>query len=151
MSFRLVHELRRDGFPVAVTCRVLRVSTSGYYDWLARPASARAIADAELLRAIRRAHIDSRGTYGAPRVHAELRLGLDIHVGRKRIARLMRGDGLAGVCHRRKRRGWRPAPATHDDLVRRRFVADRPDRRGMIDTENVSGKPGQAPAASPAG
>ncbi|MEV7527561.1 IS3 family transposase [Agrococcus sediminis] len=146
MSFRLVHELRRDGFPVAVTCRVLRVSTSGYYDWLARPASARAVADAELLGAIRRAHIDSRGTYGAPRVHAELRLGLGIHVGRKRIARLMRGDGLAGVCHRRKRRGWRPAPATHDDLVRRRFVADRPDRRGMIDTENVSGKPGQAPS-----
>lgn len=132
MTFRLVHELSRDGFSVAVTCRVLKVSRSGYYDWRSRPPSRRAVEDGRLLEPIRRAHADSRGTYGAPRVHAELRLGLGVRVGRKRVARLMRGDGLIGVCHRRKR-GMRPLPATHEDLVRRRFVADRPDRVWFTD------------------
>lgn len=110
-----------------MACRVLEVSRSGYYEWLTRPPSARAVADAQLGATITRVHYDSRGTYGAPRVHAELRLGLGIRVGRKRVARLMRAAGLAGVCHRRKRRGWRPAPATHVDLVQRRFVPQAPD------------------------
>lgn len=73
-------------------------------------------------------HEQSRGTYGAPRVHAELRLGMGLAIGRKRMARLMRTAGLRGICHRRKRRGWRPVPATCDDLVRRDFTADAPDR-----------------------
>lgn len=122
-----------DGFPVAVTCRVLKVSTSGYYDWLKRPLSARCEADAALTETIREVHYDSRGTYGAPRVHAELRLGLGLRIGRKRVARLMRANGLRGVCHRRKRRGWRPVPAPHDDLVKRQFIADRPDRVWFTD------------------
>lgn len=116
-----------------MTCRVLKVSTSGYYDWLKRPPSARSESDAALLETVREVHYDSRGTYGAPRVHAELRLGLNLRLGRKRVARLMRAEGLQGVCHQRKRRGWKPAPAPHDDLVKRQFVADRPDRVWFTD------------------
>lgn len=74
----------------------------------------------------------SRGTYGAPRVHAELQLGMGIRCGRKRVARLMRVDGLQGVCHRRKR-GHKPLPATHEDLVRRQFRASGPDRVWFTD------------------
>lgn len=115
-----------------MTCRVLKVSRSGYYEWHARPTSARAVRDRELMVTIRAIHRQSRGTYGAPRVHAELRLALGVCCGRKRVARLMRAEGLRGVCHRRKR-GHRPLPATHDDLVRRQFHADGPDRLWFTD------------------
>lgn len=81
---------------------------------------------------IREVHQQSRGTYGAPRVHAELRLGLGIRCGRKRVARLMRADGLQSVCHRRKH-GHVPLPATHEDLVKRQFRADGPDRLWFTD------------------
>ena len=117
-----------------MACRFLKVSTSGYYDWASRPASARAIADADLRNTIRRIHTDSRQTYGAPRVLAELRLGLGVHVGRKRLTRLMRLDGLVGVSHRRKRRGWKPDTATHEDLVKRRFRAEAPNRLWFCDS-----------------
>ncbi|WP_344230529.1 IS3 family transposase, partial [Microbacterium binotii] len=133
MGFRLVQELAADGIPVAVACRFLNVSTSGYYDWVSRPPSRRALADAELTTTIRRIHADSRETYGAPRVLAELRLGLSVRVGRKRVARLMRIDGLVGVSHRRKRRGWKPDTATHEDLVKRQFRADAPNRLWFCD------------------
>jgi transposase InsO family protein len=115
-----------------VACRVLGVSRSGYYEGRGRPPSPRAVADAALTATIRDIHTMSRGSYGAPRVHAELRLGLGVRCGRKRVARLMRADGLAGATHRRKRR-HRPAEATHDDLVQRRFVADAPDRLWCTD------------------
>jgi len=122
MMFRLVQELADDNIPVAVACRVLAVSRSGFYDWSHRPVSARDYDDAVLADTIRTVHQGSRGTYGAPRVHAELRLGRGIAVGRKRIARLMRILAITGVCHRPKGR-HKPAPAVHDDLVGRRFVA----------------------------
>ena len=112
---------------------MLKVSSSGYYEWLTRPPSARQVADEALAATIRQVYHDSRGTYGAPRVLAELRLGLGVHVGKKRVARLMRLDGLTGVSHRRKRRGWKPDTATHDDLVKRRFSADWPDRLWFCD------------------
>lgn len=86
-----------------------------------------------MVETIRKIHYESRCTYGAPRVHAELRLGLGLAIGRKRVARLMRVTGLQGICHRRKRRGWKPRPATHLDLVQRRFVADRPNRVWFTD------------------
>jgi putative transposase len=124
-----------------VACRVLRVSRSGFYEWRGRPASARQVADAALTTTITEVHAASRATYGAPRVHAELRLGLGLACGRKRVARLMRSAGLTGVCHRRKHRRAGPAPAVHEDLVQRRFVADTPDRLWVTDiTEHATGE-----------
>jgi transposase InsO family protein len=77
-------------------CRLLEVSASGYYAWLQREPSARAISDAALLERIKAVHKKSRGTYGVPRVHAELKAE-GPRVGRKRIARLMRQAGLAVI------------------------------------------------------
>ena len=74
---------------VATLCRVLGVSPSGYYAWRKRPLSARARTDVELTTHIDAIHRASRGTYGTPRIHAEL-AALGVHVGGKRVARLMR-------------------------------------------------------------
>jgi putative transposase len=120
--------------PIAILCRVLGVSPSGYYAWCARPASARATADAELSAQIRAIHERSRGTYGERRIHAEL-CDLGVHVSRKRIARLMRAMGLAGVSRRKfttttaRDRDARPAP----DLVDRNFTAPGPDQLWVAD------------------
>jgi transposase InsO family protein len=81
-------------------CRLLGVSTSGYHAWLRRPPSARAATDASLLERIREIHATSRGTYGAPRIHAALAAD-GRRVGRKRVARLMRAARLAGASRRR--------------------------------------------------
>jgi putative transposase len=90
---KLHHQVSRLG-------RVLGVARAGYYAWSSRPPSERTMADAYLGQQLRQIHARRRATYGAPRVHAELRLGLDIHVSRKPVARLMREHGLQGV-HRR--------------------------------------------------
>jgi hypothetical protein len=73
MMFPVVRELVADGVPVVTACRVLHVSTSGYYDWRDRPPSARAVGDTALTETITAAHAASYGTYGARRIHAELR------------------------------------------------------------------------------
>ena len=114
-------------------CRVLGVSTSGYYGWDGRRASRRAQADAVLLEQIRQCHAASHGTYGVPRIHADL-IALGHTVSRKRVARLMRAAGLKGVTRRRfvtttMRDGARPAP----DLVDRNFVANKPDQLWVAD------------------
>ncbi len=83
-------------------CRVLKVSKSGFYGWRDRAPSARDRADARILEKITRIHRDSRETYGAPRIHFELR-ALGIRCGRKRVARLMREAGIFG-CGGRKRK-----------------------------------------------
>jgi putative transposase len=115
-----------------VACRVLKVSRSGYYEWRNRPPSSRDVEDAYLADQIIEIHTMSRCSYGAPRVHAELRLGMGVRVGRKRVARLMRIVGRRGIAHRHKRR-HRPEPAVHQDLVQRRFTANRPDRLWCTD------------------
>ena len=122
--FRLACELAADGVPVAVACRVLEVSTSGYYEWRTRPASDRACNQAHLMNTIRDVHAASYGTYGHRRVHAELVLGHGVRVSHGRVERLMRHTGLQGV-HRRRLRGCtrRDQAATpSDDLVERRFT-----------------------------
>jgi putative transposase len=94
MTYPLVRELADDEIDVAVACRVLGVSRSGYYDWLGRPTSPRVQEDESLLKLIERIHADSRDTYGSPRVHAELTFGLGMPVNLKRVARLMRQAGI---------------------------------------------------------
>jgi putative transposase len=122
-------------FPIATMARVLGVSETGYHAWRHRPPSTHALADAALLKRVRTVHASSRETYGAPRVHAELRAGGERH-GRKRIARLMREAGLVGASRRRdgpittrRDKEARPAP----DLVDRRFVAPGPNRLWVAD------------------
>lgn len=128
----------RADYPVATQCRVLGVSPSGYYAWLDRGPSARRVTDAVLLKHIRTIHSASRGTYGAPRIHAEL-IDEGWRIGRKRVARLMREAGLCGVSRRkwitttRRRSDARPAP----DLVERNFTADQPDRLYVADITYV--------------
>ena len=92
-----------DEFPVRLMCHVLEVAPSGFYAWRTRAPSARAIADERLLLNVRVAHATSGETYGAPRVHRELREADGLRVGKKRVARLMREDGLVGRVPRRKR------------------------------------------------
>jgi putative transposase len=108
----------------------LNVSRSGYYDWLSRPSSPRAQENALLLKHITDIHRDSRGTYGSPRVHAELVLGLGLPVNLKRMARLMCQAGIQ-VLYRRRRHGCTvrdPDAAPSADLVnRRQFTADAPN------------------------
>jgi putative transposase len=127
--YRLI-EAEKAHHGVSRLCRVLGVSRAGFYAWQDRPASARAVADQVLTAQIRAIHQRSRGTYGAPRIHAELRLDHGVHVGRKRVARLMRSAGLVG-CHRRRRRGLTrrdPQAAPAPDLVGRAFTATAPNR-----------------------
>lgn len=114
-------------------CRVLRVSTSGYYEWRSRPPSARDIADAHLLNTIRDIHAASRQTYGVRRVHAELRLGRRTRCSRGRVERLMVLGGLQGVHRRRWRHAGGRAPAVFEDHVKREFVADAPDKLWVTD------------------
>ncbi len=121
-------------YPVAVTCQVLGLSRSGYYAWRSRPVSARAREDAELLTKIRRIHADSRETYGVPRIHAQL-AAEGIRLGRKRVARLMRKDGLFGVSRRRKTRTTIPdkSKLAAPDLVERDFTAEARDQLWVAD------------------
>ncbi len=125
-------------YPVTTMCRVLEVSTSGYYAWRKREPSKRARKDANLLVRIRAYHKESRGTYGAPRIHEDL-IAEGIRVGRKRVARLMKEAGLVGVSRRKKTRTTRkdakarPAP----DLVNRDFEADGPDQLYVADITYV--------------
>lgn len=120
-------------YPITTMCRLLGVSSSGYYAWAKRQPSRRAQADATLIAEIHAAHAASRGTYGAPRGHAELATK-GLRVGRKRVARLMSQAGLAGVSRRRfvtttVRGDGRQAP----DLVERKFTAEAPDRLWVAD------------------
>jgi putative transposase len=118
-----------------VTCRVLNVSRSGYYDWLHRIDSPRVQENELLLKQIRQIHHESRGTYGSPRVHAELTLGLGLPVNLKRVARLMRQAGIQGL-YRRRRHGCTirdPDAQVSADLVNRDFTADEPNRLWITD------------------
>jgi len=108
---------------------VLNVSRSGYYEWLTRLDSPRAQENTLLLKHIEKVHSESRGTYGAPRVHAELVLGLGLPVNLKRVARLMRQAGIQGL-YRRRRHGCTvrdPDAQPSTDLVNRQFTVDAPN------------------------
>jgi putative transposase len=126
-------------YPIATMCRVLGLSTSGYYAWTKRAPCARSRSNAWLLERIRIIHERSGGTYGAPRVHAQL-LQEGMAVGYNRVARLMREAGLRGVSRRRwvcttqRDRSARPAA----DLVRREFSAAAPDQLWVADITYIA-------------
>lgn len=125
-------------FSIRAMCRVLEVSASGYYAWRRRLISVRTRENEKLQQRIRTIHDRSRQTYGAPRIHAELK-DEGTRVGRKRVARLMKDSGLAGVSRRkstvttRRSRSARPAP----DLVDRQFAANKPNELWVADITYV--------------
>lgn len=125
-------------YPIATMCRVLEVSTSGYYAWRNRRPSKRAQEDSVLVGRIKAIHARSRETYGSPRIHAELKADGE-KVGHNRVARLMREAGIEGVSRRRRwnttKRDPQAQPAA--DLVECQFRSDAPDRLWVADITYV--------------
>jgi putative transposase len=123
---------------VRTMCRLLGVSSSGFYAWRQRAPSKRSAVDGRLVEHIRHIHERSRATYGVPRIHAELAAD-GVHVGRKRVARLMKLVGLEGVSPRKNvfttRRDPRGRPAP--DLVDRAFTATAPNQLWVADITYV--------------
>jgi transposase InsO family protein/transposase-like protein len=132
VRFRLVAELHDDGVRITRACHALGVSKSGYYEWRHRAPSKRAIRHAWLTDLIGQIHQASHGTYGRPRVHAELVLGHGITVGHNTVALLMRRAALQGLpAHRPAKRV--PAVVTVTDLVKRNFNRDAPNQLWVTD------------------
>ncbi|MEM1095114.1 MAG: IS3 family transposase [Bacteroidota bacterium] len=119
-------------------CQLFEVSTSGYYRWLKHEASKREQANEALLVKIKQIHTDLMQTYGAPRVHAELR-AQGTRVGRKRVARLMQKAGLCGLSRRRRVKTTTRSAKDEQrpDLVERDFTADAPDQLWVADITYV--------------
>jgi transposase InsO family protein len=120
--------------PLKVICRVLGVSVSGFLAWRHHPLSARRQRDAQLAPQIAASHAASRETYGAPRIHADLRAAGE-PISRKRVARLMTELGIAGACGRRR---IRTTDSNHDNpvadnLLQRDFTATAPNQRWVTD------------------
>jgi transposase InsO family protein len=143
VSYAFIAEHAQD-YPVRRMCEVLNVSTSGYYDWRARPPTERAQANQQLLEAIREAHEASRQTYGSPRIRAALRRE-GIVAGKHRIARLMRENGLVGQSPKRKRprttqraKDARVAP----NLLAQTFTASRPNQIWLTDITYIDTREG---------
>ena len=126
---------KRAEHSVKTMCRVLGVSRSGFHAWAKRKPSARALEDERLTERIREIHRVNRKVYGSPRIHAELALGDGIHVGRKRVERLMRESGISGLIRRRRGRTTISVPGVRvcEDLVDRAFMAAAPDRLWVAD------------------
>ena len=129
MSAYRIISAERASFPVSVMCETLGVSKSGFHAWERRAPSDRALSDAWLTSRIKEIHERARGVYGSRRVQAELRLGQDIVVSRKRIRRLMRQAGISGLVKVKKGRTTIRVPGVRvaDDLVERKFRPDGPN------------------------
>ncbi len=121
-------------YPVALMCRVLHVSRSGYYAWRKRPAAERRRQDQRLALEVAAIHAESRGRYGSPRVHAELHQRGQ-RCARKRVARLMRTAGLRARVRRRFRctTDSKHAMAIKGNLLARRFAMSAPNAGWVSD------------------
>jgi putative transposase len=120
-------------------CRSLKVSRAGYYAWIDRPPSAHAVSDEKLTILVRDVHERTKKRYGAPRVQRELAEAQDVHVGQKRVARLMRQEGLRA---RPRRRFKSTTMSNHDqpvaaNLLERKFHAEAPDQKWVGDTTEL--------------
>ncbi len=126
--YRLI-SAERPSFPVSGMCELLGVSRSGFYGWERRPPSDRALSDAFLTERIREIHEANNKVYGAPRIHADLRMAHGIRVGRKRVERLMREAGISGLVPKKRGRTTFRVPGVRvaDDLVGRQFEPAAPD------------------------
>ena len=129
---------REVAFPVSSMCRVLGVTKSGFYAWAKRPKPPRAKRDAQLAAEVAAVHKRSRKAYGSPRVHAELK-ARGVRIGKKRVERLMRENGLQA---RRKRRFRRTTDSRHPhpiapNLLARRFDVEAPNRAWVTDVTAI--------------
>ena len=129
----------RGRMPVRVLCEALGVSTSAYYEWRSRPPSAREVEDRRLAVEVRAVHRESRQTYGARRIHAEL-CARGVACGRHRVARLMREHGL--VARGPKRKPPKATPETPltpvaENVLDRAFLPEGPDRVWAADITHV--------------
>jgi putative transposase len=129
--YRFVSAHRHE-HPVKRLCELVEVPRSSFYEWASRPLSDHYLDDAWLANDVYDIHQASRRTYGAPRVHGQLRNAGDRH-GRKRVARLMAECGLVGAHSRRKWRRGRPDTAPAPDRLNRDFTAERSDQRWVAD------------------
>jgi len=137
MRYRFI-QAEKASYPVEVLCRVLTVARSGYYAWCRRPTCARTQQNQWLMAHIRTCYQASRGRYGSPRIHQDLH-AQGLQVGRHRVARLMRLQGLRSVS---RRRAWkRPAGAGPEvvaaNTLRRAFAATRPNEKWVGDITYV--------------
>ena len=137
MKFAFIHA-EGAKLPTSLLCRALKVSRSGFYAWSKRPPSRRDVEDSRLVPVIRASHAQSRATYGSPRVHKDLQ-ALSYRVSRKRVARLMRREGLSARPPRRYRA---TTDSTHSlaiapNVVAREFHAAKPNRVWVTDTTYI--------------
>jgi putative transposase len=138
MRFRFIEDQRAD-YPVRIMCGALNVSPAGYYAWRSRLESPRTAANRDLLDHIRRVHRDTRGRYGSPRIHVELK-AQGRGVSRGRVERLMRRHGIRAIMARPRR--VRTTDSRHDlpiapNLLNRNFSAAAPNRVWLTDITYV--------------
>jgi len=138
MRFRFIED-HREEFPVKLMCKVLEVSTSGYYAWRGRPPSKREMANRELTKEIRVAFEESGETYGSPRIYQVMRKR-GLMCSKNRVARLMASEGLQAKQTRRFRATTRrnKAHRAAPNLLKRDFTADRPDQKWLADITYIS-------------
>jgi putative transposase len=122
-----------EGLPIQTACRMLEVSESGLFAWRNRPPSERQIRHAWLTDLVTEVHLASRQTYGSIRVHAELKFGRGIDVGRHQVELMMRRAGLHGIVGRRKRPRIERPGAIALDLVDRSFARNARDELWVTD------------------
>lgn len=132
MMYPLVLELAIDGIPVVVTCRVLGFTPQAFHKWKANPISDRDWANAHLVNAAHDVHHDDP-TFGYRFICDELEAEYGITASENRVQRLCSAHGIASVLTRKRRGGLKPGPAVHDDLVRREFSVDAPNRLWFTD------------------
>ena len=135
--------MQRTHFKVAVMCRVLEVSRSGFYDWLGRPESARSQRHRYLTNRIRRIHIETKQIYGSPRIHGEL-VDQGERVGENTVALLMRKANIQSKVHKRfvvttdSRNTKRPA----ENILNQEFAAQQPNRTWVSDVTFIPTRKG---------
>ncbi|MDH3673724.1 MAG: IS3 family transposase, partial [Gammaproteobacteria bacterium] len=136
MRYGCIHR-RRKLYPIRLMSRLLKVSPSGYYAWRVRPEPQRARDDRTLMRAVRRIHTESDGTYGSPRIHTALKTE-GLWCGRSRVARLMREARLKGCPKRRFRVGSKSSAVSTPNLLNQDFSASGANRRWASDITYIS-------------